>query len=178
MLLFGMSFILSELFNLLQYIPSNETLNSMAEKEIKFGQLPSLGFFLSLVLFGPLFEEFIFRGIILKGYLENYSPKKALIISALVFGLAHMNIYQFITASISGLFYGWLYLKTKSIIPCIFAHSINNSIDFIVINLLQIKIPNYILISDTSQFQPLWFDILGIALVIISIYQLKKIFKN
>ncbi|SHK67348.1 CPBP family intramembrane glutamic endopeptidase [Tepidibacter formicigenes] len=177
-LVLGISIIRSELINFLGNISSNEELLSIAEKQLVFGKLPSVEFFLSIVLFYPIFEEFIFRGIILKGYLSNYSEKKALIVSALLFGAYHMNPQQFITASIGGLVYGWIYIKTKSIIPCIFAHSINNLINFIFINLLQIEIPNYTIVSDTSQFQPLWFDILGITLVIISIYQLKKIFKN
>lgn len=80
------------------------------------------------ILVAPLEEEFLYRGIILNGLCKKYSPKIALFISSLVFAVAHLNLPQGINAFLLGLLLGYFYLKTRSIILCIFCHGINNFI--------------------------------------------------
>ena len=63
---------------------------------------PVLMFFL-LSVAAPILEEMLFRGIILKYLLKKYRPLTAIIISSLVFGLFHMNIWQFVGAGLLGL---------------------------------------------------------------------------
>lgn len=81
----------------------------------------------------PIFEELLFRGIILNGLLNKYknSSKKAIIYSAMVFGLVHLNIPQGINAFIGGIILGFIYCYTKSMKLSIFAHFINNLITFV-----------------------------------------------
>ena len=81
----------------------------------------------------PIFEELLFRGIILNGLLNKYknSSKKAIIYSAMVFGLVHLNIPQGINAFIGGIILGFIYCYTKSMKLSIFAHFINNLIIFV-----------------------------------------------
>ena len=81
----------------------------------------------------PIFEELLFRGIILNGLLNKYknSSKKAIIYSAMVFGLVHLNIPQGINAFIGGIILGFIYYYTKSMKLSIFAHFINNLITFV-----------------------------------------------
>ncbi|MBT8219052.1 MAG: CPBP family intramembrane metalloprotease [Bacteroidia bacterium] len=86
--------------------------------------------FLTIVIAAPILEELIFRGIILDGFLKNYSPTKAIIYSSLMFGLIHMNPWQFINATLIGVFLAWLYYRTRSIWPCIFLHMANNGLIF------------------------------------------------
>ena len=73
---------------------------------------------LSIALFGPILEELLFRGAITRALLRNYNPTTAIIISALVFGIYHMNPIQIVSASFIGFLLGWIYYKTDSIIPC------------------------------------------------------------
>jgi membrane protease YdiL (CAAX protease family) len=47
--------------------------------------------------------------------------------SALLFGLAHLNIYQGLVGLILGLIAGWLYERTRSLGPCILLHGAYNS---------------------------------------------------
>jgi len=82
-------------------------------------------------ILAPLLEEILVRGLVLKGYLENYTPNKAIIASAVFFGAIHMNPWQFIAGFISGLFLGYLYYKTKSLIPSMFVHFMNNSLSVV-----------------------------------------------
>ena len=86
--------------------------------------------FLSVVIVAPIFEELIMRGVILDGFLKRYNPQKAILYSSIIFGLIHLNPWQFIDAFIGGLYIGWIYYRTRSIIPCIAIHVFNNLVAF------------------------------------------------
>lgn len=72
-------------------------------------------------------EETAHRGLLLKG-LSGFGEKKALIISALLFGLMHMNIEQFFYATLIGLLVGYLSLICDSIYPAMIVHFMNNAL--------------------------------------------------
>ncbi|AGF56550.1 hypothetical protein B0P06_005176 [Clostridium saccharoperbutylacetonicum] len=75
-------------------------------------------------LVAPIFEEFIYRGAILRS-LEKYGKKFAIMVSALLFGMMHGNFYQIFMAMGVGLILG--YLATEySIKLTIILHIINN----------------------------------------------------
>jgi membrane protease YdiL (CAAX protease family) len=66
-----------------------------------------------LTLIGPLLETFIFQHIIYK-ILKKYKPIIILLVSATLFGLAHIgNLYDFIISFIVGILYMNLYLIIK-----------------------------------------------------------------
>ena len=90
-----------------------------------------LSSFLLLVIAAPILEELIFRGIILDGLLKNYSPLKSIIISSLLFGISHLNPWQFISTFVLGVFSGWVYFKTKKLTLSILIHLTNNLLLFI-----------------------------------------------
>ena len=75
----------------------------------------------------PVVEEMLFRGIILRGFLQRYDRAQAIWGSALLFGLAHLNIYQFVAALVLGAVSGWLYERSRSLVPCIALHSAYNT---------------------------------------------------
>jgi membrane protease YdiL (CAAX protease family) len=80
-----------------------------------------------IILFGsiilaPLFEEFIFRGIILKGFLNTYNAKKAVILSTVIFAVVHVSPTKIFGALLLGLFLGWIYYETNSLGSCILIH--------------------------------------------------------
>lgn len=81
---------------------------------------------LTVVVAAPILEELFFRGIILNGLLKNYFPQRAIVISAAIFGLVHLNPWQAIPAFLGGLIMGWMYWKTNSIIPGMILHFVNN----------------------------------------------------
>jgi uncharacterized protein len=99
--------------------------------------------FITVVVIAPIFEELILRGVILDGFLKSYNPRKAILLSAFAFGLFHLNPWQFVPAFIGGLYLGWIYYRTQSIIPCIVIHSVNNLIAFLML----VYDPNYTLIK-------------------------------
>jgi membrane protease YdiL (CAAX protease family) len=78
------------------------------------------------VIAAPILEEIICRGIILKGLLKNYPSYKAILISAIFFSVVHLNPWQAIPAFFYGLFLGWIYYKTQSVIPGMIIHATIN----------------------------------------------------
>lgn len=83
------------------------------------------------ILFGciaaPVLEEMLFRGVILRSFLKQYSRTKAILLSSVIFAVAHMNLYQFATALAIGILSGWLYERCRSLWPCILLHASYNS---------------------------------------------------
>ena len=84
--------------------------------------------FLNLVIFTPIFEELLFRGLILSGIKNNYNIPTALILSSVLFGILHIDV---IGAAVFGFWLGWIYIKTNNIVLCIIVHSACNTISFI-----------------------------------------------
>jgi len=87
--------------------------------------------FLTLVIAAPIFEELIFRGIILDGLLKKYSPTRSIVISSILFAVVHLNPWQFIAAFVIGIFSGWVYYATRNLTLSILIHAVNNSLAFI-----------------------------------------------
>lgn len=82
---------------------------------------------LSACVLAPVVEELLFRGVVLRSFLHQYPRGAAIAGSALLFGFAHMNIYQFVGATGFGLLSGWLYDRTRSLLPCITLHMAHNT---------------------------------------------------
>jgi membrane protease YdiL (CAAX protease family) len=78
--------------------------------------------FLYFVLAAPILEELIFRGIMLDGLLKRYKPLTAILVSSALFGLAHLNPWQFVTGLVLGCFMGWVYFRSHSVGACILIH--------------------------------------------------------
>ena len=80
------------------------------------------------VVAAPVLEEIFCRGIICEGLIKNYSPRAAILWSALIFAVIHLNPWQGFSAFVIGCFLGWIYWKTRSLLPCIFIHFVNNGL--------------------------------------------------
>ena len=93
---------------------------------MEFGKGKGIFPFLLMVVAAPIFEELIFRGIILDGLLEKYSPLKSILISSILFGVAHLNPWQFVAAVGIGCFSGWIYYHTRNLTFSILIHATNN----------------------------------------------------
>lgn len=88
--------------------------------------------FISLSIAAPIFEEMVFRGYILQKLRKSFSDIFSILLSGILFGIAHWSIfapfdlYQTGAATIGGFLYGWLTIRTESIWPSIIAHSLWN----------------------------------------------------
>ncbi len=80
----------------------------------------------TMVLLAPVGEELFFRGLVLHGYLTRYSRVGAVVASSILFAVFHLNVPQAVFALPIGLFCGWVFLRTGSLIPCIISHVLAN----------------------------------------------------
>jgi membrane protease YdiL (CAAX protease family) len=109
----------------------------------------SLSTFLSVVVIAPICEEWLFRGIILKGLLKRYSPLKAILWSAVIFGVFHLNPWQAVTGFCIGMAMGWIYWRTRSLWYCIFMHAVNNAVMFLAMFLFN-DLPDDTTLADLA----------------------------
>lgn len=92
-----------------------------------YSTLPKLGISLvTIVILPGICEESLFRGAV-QGTLERLGTRRAIIITALLFGFYHLNPWVFLPAAFIGAVYGYIVVKTGSIIPAMTAHMINNA---------------------------------------------------
>ena len=174
MAVIGANILLSDVDNLTRWVLPMPTFVEQAFSDLSKG---GLSWLIALVIVAPLTEEFLCRGLILSGFLRRYSARKAVLASALLFAAVHLNPYQFFTAFALGVLIGWVFLKTRSLWPCIYAHALNNAGGFIARDALKIDIPGYTSgLEGGAQFQPLWFDGLGVLLLAIGLLLLAAVF--
>ena len=83
---------------------------------------------LTTVIIGPIAEELTFRGLVQRRARIWLKPGTAIVVSSLIFGLAHMNMIQLIYAFGIGLLLGYLYEKSGNLIAPILAHMAANAV--------------------------------------------------
>ncbi len=74
-------------------------------------------------ILAPIFEEFLFRVLILGFLLRRAPPWLALVITTVIFASAHSS---WILSGVIGLAYGLLYLRYRSVWLCVLAHGGEN----------------------------------------------------
>lgn len=82
---------------------------------------------ISVSIFAPFFEEWLCRGMIMRGLLGKVSPAAAIIISAVFFAVIHLNPWQAIPAFVLGILFGFVYYKTGSLKLTMLMHCANNT---------------------------------------------------
>lgn len=90
-------------------------------------ELPFILMLFIIGIFGPFSEELVFRGVIYQGYKKSGTAFQAMILSALLFALMHMNINQAAYAFVIGLIMILLVEATGSIWSSVLFHVVFNS---------------------------------------------------
>ena len=124
----------------------------------------------------PVAEELVFRGAVLRVLLNVFARRShwiAIAISAVVFGIIHMNLAQGFHATLIGLLLGWMYYRTRSVFPGIVLHWINNSVAYIMFN-IQPQLADGQLIDLFHGDRSMLYMAIGFSLCIFlpSLYQL------
>lgn len=81
-----------------------------------------------VVIVAPIYEEIIFRGILLNRFAAKYGLNKAIILSSFIFGLLHFQ--YFLPLFLVGIFLSLISVKTSSLNAAIFIHVFNNLLAF------------------------------------------------
>lgn len=126
---------------------------------------------LALSLIGPILEEMLFRGGVTRELVRHYPPSLAILLSALIFGVFHINPVQVVSAFFSGLLLAWIYYKSRSLVPCILIHVINNS--FSVWSTTRFPDADYLhQLMPPAAYAALLAA--AVALLLLSLYRLKR----
>lgn len=168
----GLSLSLFNLGNFVQYlIPAPEEIIDIFRKLLGPNMPYAFAFFI-LVIQASLTEEVMFRGVILGGLLAHGSRRRAIVWSAVLFGIIHMNPWQSLPAFILGLVFAWWVVRTGSLLPAIFGHALNN---FLSLTLARLGLFGPIENWDVPVFLPWWLQLCGIALAIFGLWWFNQI---
>jgi len=93
--------------------------------------------FVLICVIAPILEEMIFRGFVYPGLRRRMPVTSAVLASALLFALMHNNLDALFTISVIGITLAVLYERTRSLVPCIVCHALNNTLVFFLLLLTQ-----------------------------------------
>lgn len=99
--------------------------------------------FLVTAIFAPVFEEWLCRGMVLRGLLTKMKPAWAIVISALFFAVLHMNPWQALNAFLIGLVMGYIYYKTGSLWLTMLIHFVNNGTSVVMAQFSSVEETSY-----------------------------------
>ncbi len=99
--------------------------------------------FLLTAIFAPIFEEWLCRGMVLRGLLTKMKPGWAIVVSALFFAFIHLNPWQALNAFGVGVVMGYVYYKTGSLWLTMLIHFVNNGTAVILAQIPSLKDVEY-----------------------------------
>ena len=112
--------LVSNLFTALTHLPSSVDL------PVPTTLAGTILFFAAVAVEAPIVEEYVFRGVILQT-LRPYGNSFAILMSAIFFAVLHGNVAQGVGTFIMGLVFGFLAVKSGSLIPSVLLHALNNT---------------------------------------------------
>ena len=88
-----------------------------------------------LFVIGPA-EEIFWRGFAQHRLMQKYGTLNGFLMTTAVYALVHIWSFNFIlimAALICGLFWGWIFLKYKSVVPVIISHAVWDAVIFVIL---------------------------------------------
>lgn len=119
------------LFNLISQLWVENEVAAMLESQ-QAGQMPFGLLYLSVGIIAPVFEEIVCRGAYYRSYRKSGSAFKAMLLSALIFALVHMNFNQAAYAFVMGILAVLLVEATGSLWSSILYHGLINGSQILI----------------------------------------------
>ena len=88
--------------------------------------------FLSVAIVTPIAEELFFRGYLLDAINRKHGDWTSIIWSSILFGLVHVDPFIIGSAFMGGIIYGWIRMRTGSLLPSIACHMMWNMLALVV----------------------------------------------
>ena len=124
--------------------------------------------FIMVSIFAPFFEEWLCRGMVLRGLLgTKMKPVWAIVISALFFAFIHLNPWQAVPAFLLGCLFGYVYYKTGSLKLTMLMHFTNNTFSLVMANIDAFKDADKL--SDVIGGQLYWILVAASTLLVVLI---------
>jgi sodium transport system permease protein len=73
-------------------------------------------------------EEALFRGAILQGLRRQFTVPVSCLLTGILFGVMHGDVWRFVPTTILGVLLSWVALTSGSIIPSMLVHVLNNGV--------------------------------------------------
>jgi len=83
-------------------------------------------FFVTAAIAAPLFEEFLFRGLLLGSLTRYLSMGWAIALSGFMFALVHLNVSEVLPLTILGMVLGFVYSRSRNLLAPILLHGLWN----------------------------------------------------
>ena len=112
---------------------------TLVELEEALARLSPLAQFLFIAVTPGICEEILFRGFAFRPLEEKWGPRWAILITALLFALVHMDFIRLIPTFLLGLAFGYVSWKTRSIYPAMALHVLNNGLALLVLEHVTLK---------------------------------------
>jgi sodium transport system permease protein len=151
------------------YPVSEQAAAAMKPFAEQISSAPWLSVVFLMAIVPAICEELAFRGFIFGGLVREQGRLRAVLVTALMFGISHGVLQQSIAASVMGVLLGWIALKTGSVLPCILIHLTNNALSVSLERIASSPWEGASLFLTTSPagpaYQPMWIvTSLGIAI--------------
>ena len=91
---------------------------------------------MTAVVLAPLFEEVIFRGTLLPVLARRTGSLTGVVLSGLLFGMAHISIGELAPLTVLGIGLALLRLSSGRLFPCVLMHALWNAVTFVNLLLL------------------------------------------
>tara|TARA_Y100001968_G_scaffold306860_1_gene324049 strand:- start:1056 stop:2402 length:1347 start_codon:yes stop_codon:yes gene_type:complete len=98
--------------------------------------IPLLLLLFTTVVLAPIFEEMVFRGVLLPVLVSKMGKISGVLLSALVFALAHLSVGELPPLFVLGIGLGLMRLSSGRLFPCALMHSLWNGVTFVSLLLI------------------------------------------
>ena len=105
-----------------KYILNNEIYFFTTQFSFQEISIKTALYYFPLHIIGPIIEELIFRGLIQQKLYESYNPLKSILLTSVLFTLLHFPPERFFNIFLTGIFFGFIFHRFKSLSLSIFAH--------------------------------------------------------
>lgn len=111
-------------------------------------------------------EELLFRGFI-QGSFRKLGMGVSIVLSAFLFAVAHASIYRMMPVMLLGMAIGWLFWHSRSVLPGMVAHALNNGLAVGVISVPAVR--DYF-VKNNLQFVPVEWSLVGLLLCVAGLW--------
>ncbi len=113
---------------------------------------------LLLAITPAICEEALFRGPILRGFRQRFSTPAACLLTGVLFGVLHGDIWRFIPTTVLGALLSWVALTSGSIVPSFVIHFFNNGALIVL---------GYYELDQAAEKMPVWIELALFAVAVV-----------
>ncbi len=157
---------LCTLFPLVSFVNAFSMLfveNTVSEISDEVLAMPMWAMILSIGIFGPFVEEFVFRGVLLSAYQRTGRIIGSIVLSSVLFGMMHMNFNQFAYGTVMGIMLALLVEATGSVLTSFIAHAVFNTFEVVMMY------ATADFLSDATDMAQEYIDELGVVFTVVEL---------